>query len=112
MVLPLSVIRSANKHSIMVELKNGETYSGMLIGVDGFMNLVLNNVICTSKDGQRFFRMSECYLRGNNIKYIRMNDDIIGTVKDEMIQRDTVRSSMRSRGRSERGCRGKGKWTR
>ena len=33
----------------MVELKNGETYSGMLAACDGFMNLHLKNSVCTSK---------------------------------------------------------------
>lgn len=97
----------------MVELKSGETYAGVLTGVDGFMNLALNNVICTSKDGSSFFKMSECYIRGNNIKFIRMSDENIVTAKDEMTQRESARFGTRGRGRSEsRNSRGKPtKWT-
>lgn len=33
----------------MVELKSGETYSGMLTGCDGFMNLKLRDSVRTSR---------------------------------------------------------------
>ncbi|KAJ1699633.1 hypothetical protein LUZ63_008145 [Rhynchospora breviuscula] len=33
-------------------------------------------VICTSKDGDRFWRMPECYIRGNTIKYLRVPDKL------------------------------------
>ncbi|KAL5369167.1 hypothetical protein CPHLJ_4g2710 [Cryptosporidium parvum] len=101
MVLPLSVIRAAHHRPILVELKNGETYSGILTGVDGFMNLALNNVICNSRDGNGFFKMVECYIRGNNIKLIRISDENINTAKDDMTQRETARLGNRGRPRNE-----------
>lgn len=60
----------------MVELKNGDTLSGILAACDSFMNLNLKELICTSQDGERFWKMPECYVRGNNIKYFRLPDDI------------------------------------
>ena len=33
----------------MVELKNGESISGILTNCDGFMNLVMQDVVLTSK---------------------------------------------------------------
>ncbi|KAL3128634.1 hypothetical protein CHM_4g2710 [Cryptosporidium hominis] len=86
---------------VLVELKNGETYSGILTGVDGFMNLALNNVICNSRDGNGFFKMVECYIRGNNIKLIRISDENINTAKDDMTQRETARLGNRGRPRNE-----------
>ncbi|KAF7459279.1 putative U6 snRNA-associated Sm-like protein LSm4 [Cryptosporidium felis] len=86
---------------VLVELKNGETYSGVLTGVDGFMNLALNNVVCTSNNGNCFLKMTECYIRGNNIKFIRMNDENINTAKEEVANRDSSRSGNRGRGRNE-----------
>ncbi|KAE8452585.1 hypothetical protein EG329_013844 [Mollisiaceae sp. DMI_Dod_QoI] len=38
-------------------------------------------------DGDRFFKLSEVYVKGNNIKYLRVPDEIIDLVKDQQ-QRD------------------------
>ena len=45
---------------MLVELKNGETYNGHLVSCDTWMNVHLREVICTSKDGDRFWRMANC----------------------------------------------------
>ncbi|KAB5525305.1 hypothetical protein DKX38_023054 [Salix brachista] len=39
-------------------------------------NIHLREVICTSKDGDRFWRMPKCYIRGNTIKYLRVPDEV------------------------------------
>ena len=62
---------------MLVELKNGETYNGHLVSCDTWMNVHLREVICTSKDGDRFWRMANCYVRGNTIKYICVPDEVI-----------------------------------
>ena len=71
-----------------MELKNGETYNGHLVACDSWMNVHLREVICTSKDGDRFWRMPETYIRGNTIKYLRVPDEVIDKVKDEAFRRD------------------------
>eukprot|EP01135_Chromosphaera_perkinsii_P007228 Nk52_evm36s745 gene=Nk52_evmTU36s745 len=76
-MLPLSLLRTAVGHPMLVELKNGETYNGHLVNCDNFMNINLREVICTSKDGDKFWRVPKCYLRGNNIKYLRIPDEVI-----------------------------------
>ena len=87
-MLPLSLLRTAQNHPMLVELKNGETYNGHLVSCDNWMNINLREasvksiqvpklkrfslqVICTSRDGDKFWRMPECYIRGSNIKYLR-----------------------------------------
>ena len=45
-------------------------------------------VICTSKDGDQFWRMPETYIRGNTIKYLRVPDEVIDKVKDESFRRE------------------------
>ena len=47
--LPLSLLRTAVGHPMLVELKNGETYNGHLVSCDSWMNLNLREVVCTSK---------------------------------------------------------------
>ena len=52
---------------MLVELKNGETLNGHLVNCDTYMNLTLKEVVQTSPDGDKFFRLPECYVRGNNV---------------------------------------------
>lgn len=78
----------------LVELKNGETFNGHLVGCDNFMNLTLKEVYQTSavrslglattggeadwsssgdmQDGEQFWKLPECYVRGNNVRLYRV----------------------------------------
>ena len=53
---------------MLVELKNGETLNGHLINCDTWMNLTLKEVVQTSPEGDKFFRLPEVYVRGNNVR--------------------------------------------
>lgn len=55
---------------MLVELKNGETLNGHLISCDTWMNLTLKEVVQTSPDGDKFFRLPEVYVRGNNVCFL------------------------------------------
>ncbi|EFC42257.1 predicted protein [Naegleria gruberi] len=68
---------------MLVELKNGETFNGTLTNCDQFMNMNLEDVTCTSRDGTRFWKMDKVYIRGYTLKYIRILDEIINKVKEE-----------------------------
>ncbi|PNI50495.1 LSM4 isoform 5 [Pan troglodytes] len=50
-MLPLSLLKTAQNHPMLVELKNGETYNGHLVSCDNWMNINLREVICTSRVG-------------------------------------------------------------
>ncbi|GLJ17003.1 hypothetical protein SUGI_0294160 [Cryptomeria japonica] len=106
-MLPLSLLKTAQGHPMLVELKNGETYNGHLVNCDTWMNIHLREVICTSKDGDRFWRMPECYIRGNTIKYLRVPDEVIDKVQEETIRRidrkPVIANRGRGRGRNEEG---------
>lgn len=90
----------------MIELKNGETYNGHLVSCDNWMNISLREVICTSRDGDKFWRMPECYIRGSTVKYLRIPDEVIDMVK-EPDPSGKQRRDMR-RGPPTRGGRGRG----
>jgi len=102
---------------MLVELKDGETPNGHLVSCDTWMNLVLREVVQTSPEGDRFFKLPEVYVRGNNIKYLRVPDEIVDTVKEQQ-QRDQANRSSRGggsqqsrgdhQGRGDRGGRGRG----
>ena len=49
--------------------------------------------------------MPECYIRGSTIKYLRIPDEVIDMVKEEVIQKHRGRGDMRGRG-GPRGGRG------
>jgi len=68
---------------MLVELKNGETFNGTLATCDQFMNMNLEDVTCTSRDGTRFWKMDKVYIRGYTLKYIRILDEIIQKVKED-----------------------------
>lgn len=55
---------------MLVELKNGETLNGHLVNCDTWMNLTLKEVVQTSPEGDKFFRVPEVYVRGNNVSLL------------------------------------------
>jgi U6 snRNA-associated Sm-like protein LSm4 len=82
-MLPLTLLKTAENHPMLIELKNGDTYNGRLVSCNMFMNICLRDVICTSRDGDRFWKIPECYIRGNSIKYLRIPDEVLDLVSEE-----------------------------
>ncbi|KAL6267408.1 U6 snRNA-associated Sm-like protein LSm4 [Pogonomyrmex barbatus] len=109
-MLPLTLLKTAQNHPMLVELKNGETYNGHLVSCDNWMNINLREVICTSRDGDKFWRMPECYIRGSTIKYLRIPDEVIDMVKEDIQMKSRGRGEMKGRGQNQRG-RGGGRGT-
>ncbi|KAF8859554.1 Sm-like ribonucleoprotein, partial [Acephala macrosclerotiorum] len=118
--LPLGLLTAAQGHPMLVELKNGETLNGHLVTCDTWMNLTLKEVVQTSPDGDKFFRLPEVYVKGNNIKYLRVPDEIIDLVKDNQSReqgsgggyrggRGGARGDHRGGDRGGRGGRGGGR---
>ncbi|XP_055548610.1 uncharacterized protein LOC129732115 [Wyeomyia smithii] len=107
-MLPLSLLKTAQSHPMLVELKNGETYNGHLVSCDTWMNINLREVICTSKDGDKFWRMPECYIRGSTIKYLRIPDEVIDMVKDDVQAKSRNRAELNKGGGRNQGGGGGG----
>lgn len=53
----------------LVELKGGETFNGHLVSCDSFMNIILREVYQTSAEGDRYWKLKECYIRGSTVSY-------------------------------------------
>lgn len=64
-------------------MKNGETINGTLVNCDSWMNLTLSDVIQSFNDGESFHKLKEIYIRGNHIKYLRMNESIMDRAKEQ-----------------------------
>ncbi|KAI1626256.1 hypothetical protein EDD37DRAFT_336758 [Exophiala viscosa] len=101
-MLPLGLLTAAQGHPMLVELKNGETLNGHLVNCDTWMNLTLKEVVQTSPEGDRFWRLPEVYVRGNNIKYLRVPEEIIDLAKEQQQNQQ----SGHQRGRGGQGHRG------
>lgn len=66
---------------------------------------MISGVLFCPQDGDKFWRMPECYIRGSTIKYLRIPDEVIDMVKDDIILKSRGRGEMRGRG-GPRGGRG------
>ncbi|KAG8167036.1 hypothetical protein KVR01_002725 [Diaporthe batatas] len=92
---------------MLVELKNGETLNGHLVNCDTWMNLTLKEVVQTSPEGDRFTRLPEAYVKGNNIKYLRVPDEIIDIVKEQQANHQGgFRGGRGGQNRGDHGGRG------
>lgn len=65
---------------------------------DTWMNIHMREVICTSKDGDRFWRLPEAYLRGNTIKYLRLPEESLQKAREQSLRRDDRRQFSGGRG--------------
>lgn len=95
----MSLLAAGTGTSVLVEVKSGETYNGVLERADYYMNLHLKDVICTSADGQTFQRMTDCYVRGNSLKYLRFPT----TTYEAAVRRGDTKPHSRGRSRGRRG---------
>lgn len=68
----------------------------------------INTFAC--QDGDKFWRMPECYIRGSTIKYLRIPDEVIDMVKEDVQMKSRGRGEMKGRGgQNQRGGRGGGR---
>jgi len=105
-MLPLTLLNTSQGHPMLVELKSGETLNGHLVNCDAWMNLTLKEVVQTNTDGTRFFRLPECYVRGNNIKYLRVPDTVLDIAREKnQQQREESRNQRQGFNRGGRSGR-------
>ena len=99
-----------------MELKSGETYNGRLVSCDAWMNINLRDVVCTSPDGDQFWKLATCYIRGSAVKYLRLPPDLLEKAEAEEKQQQQEHhynsrggGGGRGRGRSGSGGQGRGR---
>ena len=91
---------------VTVELKNGETYRGMLEEAEDTMNCQLKEVTMTSRDG-RIQRLEHVFLRGGNIKFIVLPDILKNAPVFKKIAQMKAQKSGSSGGRDAGGAQKK-----
>jgi U6 snRNA-associated Sm-like protein LSm4 len=93
----------------LVELKSGETYSGVLAECDGWMNIHMRDAVLTSKDGDKFWRVPAFYIRGNNVKTIRVPEEVIDIAVRDNAAADRASQQFAQRREAQLSGKGKGK---
>uniref|UniRef100_A0A8I3X438 LSM4 homolog, U6 small nuclear RNA and mRNA degradation associated n=1 Tax=Callithrix jacchus TaxID=9483 RepID=A0A8I3X438_CALJA len=69
-----------------------------------------NNLPPSLQDGDKFWRMPECYIRGSTIKYLRIPDEIIDMVKEEVVAKGRGRGGLQQQKQQKgRGMGGAGR---
>jgi len=104
MVLPQGVLRTALHGPVLVELKNGDSYSGTLAAIDHLMNIKLEDAIFTPRSEHRFEKLTECMIRGQFVKFFRFPDELLAIC---VAQENASRAS-EGRGKGRKGKGGKG----
>lgn len=108
--VPLQLLFEAENHVVTIEMKNGETYRGILVSAEETMNCQLKEVTMTAKEG-RVQRLEHIFLRGGTIKFVvlpdvlknapifkKVNSMRAAKVKDELPLRKSGKGTKRSRG--------------
>lgn len=90
-VLPLKFLKNCKRSEILVELKNGDSAKGVLHLIDYFMNIKLKDVLYIEKEGPKFIKCNECFIRGSNVSSIQLRDDIVEKVKEvQLMEKEMV----------------------
>ncbi len=67
---PLSILQNAQNSQILLRLKDGTEYKGLLKEIDAYMNLILED--CTEiMEGSPVAKYNEIFIRGNNLLFIK-----------------------------------------
>ena len=71
--VPIKLLHEAENHVITVELKSGELYRGYLMEAEDTMNMRLDDVFVTGKDGKQY-HLDQVFLRGSQVRFIIIPD--------------------------------------
>lgn len=71
--VPIKLLYEAEGMKITVELKSGEIYRGLLLGAEDSMNVSLQDVLKTARNG-KITKLPNVYLRGSSVRLIALPD--------------------------------------
>ena len=67
---PLYILQAAQNSEIILRLKDGTEYKGLLKEIDAYMNMILENAV-EIMDGSPVAKYNEIFIRGNNLLFIK-----------------------------------------
>lgn len=65
--IPIKLLNEAQSYTVTVELTSGSTYRGKLVQVEDNMNIQLEDVVVTSREGQ-VSHLEHVYVRGSHVR--------------------------------------------
>ena len=67
---PLAILQNAQGSIILLRLKDGTEYKGLLKEIDAYMNMILTDAT-EILDGSPVAKYNEIFIRGNNLLFIK-----------------------------------------
>jgi len=67
---PLSILQAAQGSTILLRLKDGTEYRGLLKEIDAYMNMILESAT-ELLEGTPVAKYNEIFIRGNNLLFIK-----------------------------------------
>jgi small nuclear ribonucleoprotein D3 len=71
--VPIKLLHEAIGHTVSIEVRSGEIYRGHLMQSEDNMNVLIENVVRTNRDGSKS-SMEQVYIRGGRIRYFVVPD--------------------------------------
>ena len=111
--IPVKLLHEAEGHIVSLETKNGEIYRGQLIEGEDNMNVQLQNVTLTHRNGQ-VSALETAFIRGSKIRFLILPDMLKNAPMFKILdsQQQAAKGSGRGYGTqtdvSGRGSRGRG----
>ena len=72
---PLTTLQKNTKKNVIVRLKNDIEYKGRMLNVDSYMNLIMTDAE-ELKDGKTTEKFGRVILRGNNVLFIKLENEL------------------------------------
>lgn len=77
---PLTILQNAQNSRILLRLKDGTEYKGLLKEIDAYMNMILEDAT-EIMDGSPVAKYNEIFIRGNNLLFIKPDASEITWIK-------------------------------
>eukprot|EP00355_Strombidium_rassoulzadegani_P008695 CAMPEP_0168615432 /NCGR_PEP_ID=MMETSP0449_2-20121227/4501_1 /TAXON_ID=1082188 /ORGANISM="Strombidium rassoulzadegani, Strain ras09" /LENGTH=88 /DNA_ID=CAMNT_0008656171 /DNA_START=6 /DNA_END=272 /DNA_ORIENTATION=+ len=71
--IPIKLLHEAENHVVTVELKTSELYRGYLMEVEDTMNMRLDDVYITRRNGKQY-KMDQVFIRGSQVRFVILPD--------------------------------------
>ena len=71
--VPIKLLHEAENHVVTVELKSGELYRGYLMEAEDTMNMRLDDVYVTRRDGKQL-HFDQVFVRGSQVRFVIIPD--------------------------------------
>lgn len=105
--VPIKLLYEGVKQVVTVELKNGDRYKGELVSAGDNMNVQMEGVVHTAKDGQ-VKKLEQIYIRGSQVKLFVLPDILreAPLLKKVLVHK---KKQERNKAKSSSGGRGRGR---